>query len=93
MAEVVTGGEGPGWRDFRFSVRQTQEWMDGQERILEAGVDYPRDIPFKVLRRRLMTNANRQQGTARVWLDSEDRVHMIGRRGWGHYRVQRPQGD
>ena len=79
MAIVV--GEGDrfpgGWRQFQFRHMTTLSWCDGRERILEAGVDYPADMPFAVLKQRLKTMTSRQQGWAKVWQDDNGRVHVI----------------
>lgn len=77
---IVVGDPGKfpgGWRQFRFMHRITLGWCDGQERILEAGVDYPEDMPFEILAKRLKVMTSRQQGTLRIWRDLSDRVHVI----------------
>jgi hypothetical protein len=77
MATVVGPGDLGPWQEFRFNHMVTLRWCDGQERILEEGVDYPREMPLGVLRQRLKVMTSRQHGTARVWTDSDGRVHVI----------------
>lgn len=67
----------PPWQQFRFQHRITLSWCDGQERILEAGVDYPEDMPFAILANRLKTMTSRQQGWLRIWTDIQGKVHVI----------------
>lgn len=72
----------PEWQEFTFLHRTLLSWCDGKERILEAGVDYPSDMPFEILKRRLRIMTTRQKGTARVWQDDEGQVHVIMTVGW-----------
>jgi len=77
MAIVVGPGGLGSWTEFRFKHLTLLGWCDGQERILEAGADYPADMPFDVLARRLKVMTSRQQGSARIWRDAQDQVHVI----------------
>jgi hypothetical protein len=81
MAKIVGpggAGAGPGgWKAWRFSHKILISWMDGQERILEAGVDYPEEMPFDALKKRIALSTYRQWGTSKIWLDAEGQVHVI----------------
>ena len=77
MAIVVGPGGPEPWQTFKFLHRITLSWCDGQERILRAGIDYPADMPYEVLTRRLKVMTSRQQGTARIWKDTQGQVHVI----------------
>jgi hypothetical protein len=79
MAIVVGEGERfpGGWRRFQFSHRITLSWCDGNERILEAGVDYAEEMPFEILANRLKVMTSRQQGSTKIWKDDQGQVHVI----------------
>lgn len=77
MATVVGPGDLGPWEEFKFRHIVTLSWCDGRERILEAGVDYPTGMPFEVLRKRLKVMTSRQQGTTRVWVAGDGKVHVV----------------
>lgn len=77
---IVVGDPGKfpgGWKGFTFRHRTLLSWCDGRERILEAGIDYPEDMPFEVLAKRLKVMTRRQRGWARVWRDIQGKIHVI----------------
>jgi len=71
------GRKFPPWREYRFRTWQLEKWFDGKKRTLVANQDYPADMPFGDLRRRLEKAAYNRQGSARVWREAEDRVGVI----------------
>jgi hypothetical protein len=88
MATVVEpGGVGPGplgpVDKFRFLHRELIKLCDGQHRILQPDVDYPADMPYEVLQRRLKLMIRRQQGRIAIWRDEEGQIHVVMSLPWG----------
>lgn len=71
------GSQFPPWREYRFRTWQLEAWFDGQKRTLVPNVDFPADMPFKNLKRRLEEAASKRSGSARVWREPDDRVGVL----------------
>lgn len=71
------GGQFPPYKLWYFRTRELEKWFDGTKRILTPNVDFPPDMPFENLKRRLEQAAHKRRGTARVWREADGRVGMV----------------
>jgi hypothetical protein len=71
------GSQFPPWQEYRFRTWELERWFDGRKRTLVPNKDFPADIPFEELKRRLEKAAYNRGGSARVWREPNDHVGVL----------------
>ena len=67
----------PPWREYRFRTWQLEKWFNGKKWTLVPNKDFPADIPFEELKRRLEKAAYNRQGSARIWREADGCVGIL----------------